>query len=52
MLAVSMEIMPVQKDSKEEMFADLCKDFVIDGRVAKLIMDSPIENLEDFATIS
>ena len=39
---------PAQKGTKEETFTALCKDFTLDPKVLKLLIDSPLENLEDF----
>ncbi len=38
---------PVQKSTREETFAQLCKDFKLDEKVCKLILDTSIQNLEE-----
>ena len=38
---------PVQKTTKAETFKLLCEDFSLNDKVLKLIMDSPMETLED-----
>eukprot|EP00973_Karenia_brevis_P093997 12420249-Karenia_brevis.AAC.1 len=42
-----MTLIPVQKSSKQETFTALCHDFNIDEKVLQLLLDSPMDNLEE-----
>ena len=39
---------PVEKDGKEATFTALQTDFGFDDQIKELLLNSPMENLEDF----
>ena len=41
------DIVPTQRENKKETFEALCSDFNIDVKVQELLIQSPMENLED-----
>ena len=46
------DVNPVDKGSKEATFTALAADFNLDEKVKQLFVKGPMENLEDFRSVS